>query len=149
MSTPENRTLSIQRTLNAPIRLVWEAWTQPERITQWWGPDGMQTEVIEHNFVVGGNWIYKMHMPNGSAFVAEGSYIEIEEPVKIQTTADFKPMTEGVKLYIFFEAEADQTLFTFHVVHPTEAYCRQQEEMGFMKGWGSVFDRLDTFLSAT
>ena len=51
-----NRTLTLERTFKAPIKLVWEAWTQPEHIAQWWGPKGMETNVIEHNFSVGGQW---------------------------------------------------------------------------------------------
>ena len=44
--TIESRTLKIEKMLNAPRELVWEAWTQPEHISNWWGPDGMETEVI-------------------------------------------------------------------------------------------------------
>lgn len=137
-----NRTLSLERTLNAPIELVWRAWTQPEHIAQWWGPKGMETQVIEHEFKVGGAWKYVMAMPNGSEFIAEGVYSEIVEFEKIVTSADFKPMTVGVELHVLLKAVGQTTHFTFQVVHPTEEYCRQQEEMGFMNGWGSVFDRL-------
>ncbi|MEL6811663.1 MAG: SRPBCC domain-containing protein [Bacteroidota bacterium] len=142
----DNRTLTIQRTFNAHISLVWEAWTQPEHIAQWWGPKGMETKVIAHNFAVGGSWKYSMEMPNGSEFIAEGVYKEIVDHQKIVTSADFKPMTEGVELQVLFEEAGEQTHFTFHVVHPTEEYCRQQEQMGFMNGWGSVFDRLQEHL---
>ncbi|MEM8908052.1 MAG: SRPBCC domain-containing protein, partial [Bacteroidota bacterium] len=54
--------------------------------------------------------------------------------------------TEGVEIEAIFEASGDQTQFTFNCIHPTEAYCKQQEEMGFYNGWGSVFDRLGEFL---
>ena len=65
-----NRTLTIERTFNAPIELVWEAWSQPEHIAKWWGPPGMEVEIIEHNFEVGGAWKYSMVMPNGGTFIA-------------------------------------------------------------------------------
>ena len=51
-------------------------------------------------------------------------------------------MTEGVEIQAFFEKNGDQTNFTFNIVHDTEEYCKQQEEMGILNGWGSVFDRL-------
>lgn len=146
--TNDNRTLSLERILKAPIALVWEAWTQPEHIARWWGPKGMETQVIEHHFKVGGTWKFVMAMPNGGDFIAEGTYIEIEEPVKLVTSADFKPMTEGVELHVELEDQGATTRFKFSVVHPTEEYCRQQEEMGFMNGWGSVFDRLQELLEA-
>jgi uncharacterized protein YndB with AHSA1/START domain len=73
-SDEKNRILTLKRTFNAPLKLVWEAWTQPEHITQWWGPKGMKTNIIEHNFKVGGKWKYVMAMPDGSEFVGEGVY---------------------------------------------------------------------------
>ncbi len=142
----EKRTLTIERLLDAPIKLVWEAWTQPEHIAQWWGPAGMETKIIEHNLSVGGKWKYSMKMPDGNEFIADGEYIEISEPNKLVTSANFKPMTEGVELHILLGESGDQTIFTFNVVHPTEEYCKQQEEMGFMNGWGSVFNRLEELL---
>ena len=107
----------------------------------------METKVIEHDFAVGGNWKYSMQMPDGNEFIAEGVYSEIIPLKKIITSADFKPMTEGVELQILLEAEGDHTIFTFNVVHPTEEYCKQQFDMGFMNGWGSVFDRLEELLA--
>ncbi len=143
----ENRTLTIERTLNAPIQLVWEAWTQAEHITQWWGPKGMETRVELHEFEVGGQWKYIMRMPDGRDFIAEGQYQEIQAPYRLVTSADFRPMTEGVVLEVILEAKGDQTNFTFNVIHETEEYCKQQEAMGFYNGWASTFDRLEELLS--
>jgi len=138
-----NRTLTIERTFNAPVQVVWDAWTQAEQIALWWGPKGMQTKVIQHDFKVGGHWKYVMKMPDGNEFITEGVYSEIVELEKIISTADFKPMTEGVEIQALFEAKEDKTNFTFNVVHPTAEYCKQQEKMGFYNGWGSTFDRLN------
>lgn len=146
--TDSNRTLTIERTLDAPIALVWEAWTQPEHIAKWWGPPHMDVKIIEHNFEVGGQWKYSMTMPDGMEFVTEGVYSLIVEPEKIHSSADFKPMTEGVEIQALFKEEGDKTHFTFNVVHPTAEYCKQQEEMGFYNGWGSVFNNLEEHLSA-
>ena len=145
----KKRTLTIEKSLKAPIALVWEAWKQPEHISQWWGPMGMETTVLEHNFNVGGTWKYSMHMPGKGNFITEGVYSEIVEFERIVTTADFKPMTEGVVLQALFEADGNNTKFTFNVIHKTEEYCKQQEEMGFYNGWGSVFNRLDEYLIAS
>ncbi|PCJ67761.1 MAG: activator of HSP90 ATPase [Bacteroidetes bacterium] len=138
----ENKTVTIQKTFNAPLKLVWEAWTQPEHIAHWWGPKGMDLNVIEHNFEVGGTWKYTMMMPNGNEFISQGKYTEITEYKRIVTSADFKPMTEGVILEAIFEQQGDTTLFTFNIVHPTEEYRIQQEKMGILNGWGSVLERL-------
>ena len=141
-----NRTITIKKTFNAPIELVWEAWTQPEHIAKWWSPKGMETKIIEHTFKVGGKWKYAMPMPNGQEFIAEGEYISIVELEKIISLANFRPMTEGVEIQSLFKKDGNKTEFTFNVVHPTEEYKIQQEKMGIMNGWGSVFTRLEEFL---
>jgi len=144
----DNRTLSLQRIFNAPLKLVWQAWTAPEHIASWWGPKGMEVKVNEHDFRVGGKWNYSMTMPNGSEFISEGVYSVILPFEKIVTSANFKPMTEGVELQVLFEENGDRTKFTFNVVHATEAYCKQQEKMGFYNGWGSAFDRLENYVGS-
>lgn len=140
------RTLTMNRTLKAPIQLVWDAWTQPGHIAAWWGPKGMETRILKHDFRVGGDWKYAMTMPNGQDFISEGTYSEIVELEKIVTSADFRPMTEGVILSASFKPAGDMTEFTFAVIHATEEYKEQQEKMGFEKGWGSTFDRLEDLL---
>ncbi|OEK04958.1 SRPBCC domain-containing protein [Roseivirga misakiensis] len=146
MSEANDRTLSLERTFDAPIQLVWEAWTKPEHIAQWWGPKGMETRIIAHKFAIGGAWKYAMTMPDGSEFIADGVYKDIVELKHIISSANFRPMTEGVEIQAYFEAAGDKTNFRFSVVHPTAEYCQQQEQMGFMNGWGSVFDRLSEFV---
>lgn len=147
MNAANNRTLTLKKTMNVPLELVWEAWTQPEHIALWWGPKGMDVKVTEHDFKVGGKWKYVMKMPDGSDFISEGVYSEIVPFRKIVTSANFRPMTEGVELYVLFEANGNKTDFTFSVVHATEEYCKQQEKMGFYNGWGTAFTRLESYLS--
>jgi uncharacterized protein YndB with AHSA1/START domain len=146
MNNAENRTLSISKTFNVPVKDVWEAWTEPDHLIQWWAPQGMQVNIIEHDFRVGGRWKYMMPMPDGSEFISEGQYLEIVPLQKIVTTADFRPMTENVELHVLFEADGDRTNFTFSVVHQTEEYKLLQEKMGFYNGWGTAFVRLEQSL---
>jgi len=142
------RILTLKRTFDADIRLVWEAWTKPDHIIKWWAPKGMKVNVVHHDFKVGGKWKYTMSMPDGSEFVSEGEYIEIIEPEKIVTSANLRPMTEGVTMHVLFEKKGDKTDFTFSIIHPTEEYCKQQEKMGFYNGWGSAFNRLEEMLKS-
>ena len=148
-SNLEKRTVTIERVYDAPISLVWEAWTSPEHIAKWWGPQGMETKIVEHNFKVGGSWKYTMMMPDGNPFVTEGEYLEIVPQEKIVTTGNFRPMTEGVELHILLEDMNGKTKFTFKVVHNTEEYKLQQEKMGIYNGWGSTFDRLEDLLKTS
>ncbi len=148
MSNANNRTLTIKRTFSAPLKIVWEAWTQPEHITQWWGPKGMEVKIVEHDFRVGGKWKYTMQMPDGSEFSSDGTWSEIVQLKKIVTSANFRPMTEGVEIETLFEASGNKTEMTFNVIHATEAYAKQQEKMGFFNGWGSTFERLELLVSS-
>jgi uncharacterized protein YndB with AHSA1/START domain len=144
----QNRTLTIKKTFDAPVEIVWEAWTQPEHIAQWWAPKGMKVNVVEHDFHVGGKWKYTIPMPDGSEFISDGVYSVIVEPEKIFSSANFRPMTEGVEMQVFFERDGEKTNFTFNCIHATEEYCRQQEKMGFYNGWGTAFERLAAMASA-
>lgn len=151
MSNPQDlaaRTFTMERLLDAPRSLVWQAWTQPEHIAQWWAPKGMAMTIVAHSFEVGGAWKYSMPMPNGVEFISEGVYTEIVPEEKIVSTADFRPMTEGVIISASFSEEGDKTRMVFSVVHRTEEYAKQQEEMGIEKGWGSVFTQLADFLKS-
>lgn len=142
-----NRTLTIKRTFDAPIKLVWEAWIQPEHISNWWGPKGMKTNVLQYDFVVGGKWKYSMELPDGKEFLSDGIFKVIEELEKVYSSANFYPMTLNVEIQALFEEAGDKTNFTFNVVHETEEYCKQQEAMGFLKGWGSVFNELENYIA--
>ena len=144
----KNRTLTIKKVFDAPVEIVWEAWTDPDHIMNWWGPKGMKIEVVEHDFSVGGTWKYTMPMPDGNLFISTGRYLEITPYKKIVTTADFKPMTVGVEIHVQFESDGEKTNFTFSVVHETEEYCKQQEKMGFYNGWGSALERLNSVIEA-
>ncbi len=75
MNDAKNRTLTLKKVFTAPIKLVWKAWTQPEHIIKWWAPNGMQINVIHHDFKVGGKWKYVMPMPDGKEFISEGQYL--------------------------------------------------------------------------
>ena len=142
----QSRTLTIKRIFDARVEIVWEAWTDPEHVAEWWAPKGMNVKVVEHNFKVGGKWKYSMPMPDGNDFISEGVYSVIVELQKIFTSADFRPMTEGVELQSFFEKDGEKTNFTFNVIHATEEYCKAQEKMGFYNGWGSALERLNTLV---
>ncbi len=146
MNDLKNRTLTIEKNFNAPLQLVWDAWTQSEHILKWWAPKGIDIKIIEHQFKVGGKWKYSALMSDGNEFITAGTYTEIVELKKIVTTADFKPMTENVIIQVYFEADGEKTKFTFSVIHETPEYCKQQEEMGFYNGWGSVLSRLEEFI---
>ena len=146
-SNQADRTVTMVRTLPAPRKLVWEAWTQAEHIANWWGPKGMVSTVERLDFREGGEWKISMETPHGP-FSTYGEYKEIVEHEKIVCSANFPPMTTNVTLSIVFEDEGEQTRMSFSVIHETVEYKDAQVKMGFEKGWGSTFDRLEELLAA-
>jgi len=64
-------------------------------------------------------------MQDGSEFISDGVYSVIVSFEKIFTSANFKPMTEGVEIQALFEKDGDRTNFTFNVIHPIKEYCKQ------------------------
>lgn len=76
-SETSDRELVISRMLNAPVELVWEAWTKPEHIAQWWGPNGFSNTITKMDMVKGGEWDLVMHGPDGTEYVNKSIFKEI------------------------------------------------------------------------
>jgi len=89
-NAPANCVLTIERTFDAPIDLVWDAWTKPEHIANWWAPGPMKLDVKTFDFSEGGNWEYSMMMANGNEFIAKGTYVEINPKNLIKRSLSLK-----------------------------------------------------------
>ena len=74
-STPEE--LVITRVVDAPRELVFQAWTEPERLMRWWGPNGFTTPSFTVDLRVGGVLHYRMRSPDGKDYWGIGVYREI------------------------------------------------------------------------
>ncbi len=72
-----NRELSITRMLSAPIDLVWEVWTNPEHIANWWGPRGFINTIHKMDVLLGCEWRLTMHGPDGIKYHNKSVFIEI------------------------------------------------------------------------
>ena len=60
-SNTADREISISRTLDAPIELVWKVWTDPEHIKNWWGPYGFTNSISKMDVTPEGEWNLIMH----------------------------------------------------------------------------------------
>ena len=78
-----DRELVITRVMNAPRELVFEAWTKPEHLINWWGPNGCKTTMQEVNIVPGGRWKFIMETPDGTKYPNEIVFHEIEPPARL------------------------------------------------------------------
>jgi len=85
----QERGLVIERIFDAPRELVWKAWTEPERMKQWWGPKNFTAPVIKQDFRVGGKHLSCMRSPEGQDFWSTGVYQEIVLQERIVVTDSF------------------------------------------------------------
>src|SRR4051812_4337378 len=78
-----DRELVHSRTLNAPRELVYEAWTKPEHLINWWGPKGFTNTFHEINIAPGGVWRFIMHGPDGKDWPNRVIFREVVPPEKL------------------------------------------------------------------
>ncbi len=142
-----DRELVITRVFDAPRSLVFKAWTEPERIKQWWGPRGFTTLSCEIDRRPGGAWRVRSQSPEGREYVAQGVFREIVEPERIVFTyawveAEGKPGHETLVKVTFVE-QSGKTLLTFRQGVFESITSRDEHE----EGWSSAFDLLVEYLA--
>jgi uncharacterized protein YndB with AHSA1/START domain len=89
--TAAAREITITRVYDAPRELVWRAWTEPERLAQWWGPAGWTTDPADVRMEVRPGGVFRVtsvSAEDGSAMTVEGVYREVEEPVRLVLEED-------------------------------------------------------------
>lgn len=70
--------IRLTRVYDAPLESVWDAWTVPEEVAQWWGPRGFTLTTHSRDLRVGGHWHYTMHGPDGTDYENTTQYLEVE-----------------------------------------------------------------------
>src|SRR5689334_15237337 len=83
MEDTSDREITVTRTIHAPKENAFAAWTDPEHIAEWWGPNGFTTTIEHHDFRVGGFWKYMMHGPDGADYPNLMTYEAIDPPSRI------------------------------------------------------------------
>ena len=134
--------LEIQRRLKARPEAVYDAWTRPEIIAKWWGPEGVS--LGEHSFdvTVGGAWRTVMVSPEGKTHTVGGVYRELRRPRRLVTTwaweEDGTPGHSSL-LSVTFEASGGETVMT--LVH--EQLASEESAAAHKTGWTSSLDCLE------
>ena len=77
MEKTNDREIRMVKTFAAPINIMWEAWTNPDHITNWWGPDGFTSTIHKMNIQEGGEWNMTLHSPDGTNFPNKSIFKEI------------------------------------------------------------------------
>jgi uncharacterized protein YndB with AHSA1/START domain len=114
----------VVREFDAPRALVFEAWTHPAHLAQWWGPDGFTTTTTVFDMRVGGVWRFVMHGPDGRDYENRITFDEIVKPERIRYHHGGGDDVEPVQFrttVTFEELGGRRTRLTFHAVFPSGA----------------------------
>lgn len=112
-ASPE-RTVVSTRIFNHARSLVFEAWTDPNRLKNWWGPNGFTNTFDEFDLRPGGMWRFTMHGPDGKNYPNESIFVKIEEPELIIFDHLSQPRFQVVAT--FEELQDTKTRLTFRMI---------------------------------
>lgn len=149
----ETKTVHVKREFNANLPLVWDAWTKPELLDQWWAPKPYQNKTKSMDFREGGMWLYCMISPENEIHWCKNDYLKIQHHVSyigldafcdengvINTTM---PRTEWTNI---FTEESDKTLVNISAKYNSLADLEMVIQMGFKEGFTMGLNQLDVLL---
>lgn len=142
-----DRELVVTRIIDAPRSLVFKAWTQPEHIARWWGPQGFVTIGCDMDIRIGGRFRFGMRSPQGTEHWKVGLYRDIVEPERIVFTfawenADGTPGHELLTVVSFAEHGTKTKLTLHQAVFETTAWRDDHRT-----GWTSCLERFAEYIA--
>ncbi len=163
IKTDQNKSeLIITRVFSAPRELVWKAWTEPERVKQWWGPRGFTSPFCKIDLRVGGSYLFSMRSTDGQDFWSTGVYREIVPQEKIVATDSFADEKGNVvpashygmsgdwpletETTFIFEDQDGKTKFT--IKSPQVEGISATDRDNMEQGWNESLDKLAEYLAS-
>jgi len=142
--------IKVSRTFDAPLEMLWKAWTEPEHFMKWYGPKGFTAPTCEIDLREGGRHLWSMQSPDGRQMYFTGSYKEVKPMERLVytdgmsdaegnlMTAEMMGMPEGMPVTMdvtvtFKYADGKTTVTVSHI--------GQGEGAG--TGWEQAFDKLE------
>ena len=152
------KTLKIERVFDAPRELVWKAWSDPEHLTKWWGPQHFTAPIIKVDFRVGGKYLFCMRSPEGQDFWSTGMYREIVPHERLVFTDSFADADGNIVPASYYNMPGEfplemDVMITFEDMQgktkmTLEHFGMPAGESGEMAsmGWNQSFDKLEASL---
>lgn len=140
--------LRLIRTYDAPVKAVWDAWTDPEQVAQWWGPRGFTLTTHSKDLRPGGHWTYTMHGPDGVDYPNSTAYFEVEECRKLvydHGANDDRPPL--FRVTVLFSEENGKTTMDMTMALATPEAAQEIKKFIRKAGGESTWDRLGEYLS--
>jgi len=146
-TTPSDLEIVATRVFDAPRKLVWECWTNPEHVPHWMtGPEGMTMPVCEIDLRVGGEWHFMWRQPNGTEMEMRGVYREIVPPERLVNTESWGGDWPETLNTLVLTEEGGRTMTVCTVLYPSQEARDRALGTGMKEGWSESYDRLDEYL---
>jgi len=149
VSTPSDREIVLQRDFDAPRDLVFQAFSKPEHVNQWWGQKGSTLPVCELDFRPGGKWRFVERDASGAEWGFRGEVREITPPERIVQTFEFEGMPGHISVETMVLEEMDgKTRLTVTSVFDSKEDRDGMLQSGMETGAGETYDRLEAYLKS-
>lgn len=151
---PNDYDVTITRTFDALRERVWDAWTDPDQVAQWWGPKHFTVPDCELDVRLGGAFRIDMEAPDGTVHPSDGVFDDVVEPERLVLVTAAGEDDDGnhqfeVRQTVTFEERGSETLLTLEAeVQKATADAAEHLE-GMEEGWNQSFEKLDDFLVAS
>lgn len=135
--------IRLTRVYDAPLQSVWEAWTVPEEVAQWWGPRGFTLTTHSRDLRAGGHWHYTMHGPDGTDYENTTQYLEVEPQARlVYDHGGHRDRPPLFRVTVLFTEERGRTRLELRFAFATPEVAA--EMAGFIRraGGESTWDRL-------
>ncbi|MES3024084.1 MAG: SRPBCC family protein [Pseudomonadota bacterium] len=142
---PIDREIVLGRVIDAPRSLVYAAWTDPDQIQDWFGPQGMAIDTKEIDLNPGGLWRFDMVTSDGLRYSNRMQFLRMEAPALIEvehgTDQDNDP--DRWRMLVTFDEQSDgKTVLTLRQMHPSKHQRDAKLGFGAVVYGGQTLDKL-------
>jgi uncharacterized protein YndB with AHSA1/START domain len=147
-TTPSDREIAMTRVFDAPRRLVWAAWTDPEHVPHWMlGPEGWTMPVCEIDLRPGGAWHFVWRRGDGTEMEMRGTYREVVPPERVVSTESWGGDWPETLNTLTLSEEDGKTTVAQRVLYPSKEARDAALQTGMKDGVSLSFDRLAEHLA--
>ena len=150
----EEKSVLVSRGFNAPLDLVWRAFTDCHILDQWWAPSPWRSETKYQDFKVGGYWLYAMVGPENQKHWGRMNYLDIMQHQQVDILdvfcdeqGDVNSDLPSSKGSMVFSTTNNRIMVEFKMLYSTVEQLQQIIEMGFEQGISMCLDQLDILIS--
>ena len=148
----ETKTVTITKEFAAGLPLVWDAYTKPELLDQWWAPKPWASRTKAMDFEVGGRRFYAMVGPEGSERWAVQKYTSITPKSNFKIFNAFADADENLELPgsdwdLNFSEQDGTTTVSISIYNESLERLERMVAMGFKEGTAATFDNLNELLA--